>query len=109
MNNKLDRKLFYSMIKPYINKYIPIFIQMPINKDSNIYISLSETRLTTDKIDYDFNLQIFNKTISGAEKYLCKDIEFNLLKENIYSDYQLYKFINKKLINILEVENENKS
>ena len=104
MNNKLDKILFYSLLKPYTNKYIPIYIHMPINLESNIYISLSETRLTSQKIDYNFNLQIYDKTISGPKKYLCKDIEFNLLNENIYSDYQLYKFISKKLNHILEVE-----
>ena len=101
MKNKLDKNLFYSNLKQYKNKFIPIFIQMPINIDSNIRISLSENRLSGQNITHDYNLQIFNSNILGSQKYLCKDIEFNLIEENILSDYQLYKFVNKKIQEVL--------
>ena len=68
---------------------------MSINENSKYSIILDENRLA-NKINHNYTLQIFDRTKSGYEKYLCKDIEFNLIKENIRSDYQLYKFINKK-------------
>lgn len=98
---KLDKKKFYEQLKQFNNKYIPIFIMMPINKDSKYSIVLDENRLAK-KIDHNYTLQIFDRTKSGYEKYLCKDINFNLIEENIRSDYQLYKFINKKINEVIK-------
>lgn len=110
MKKKLDKNLFYSLLKQYKNKYIPIFIQMPININSHIKISLSEERLSGGNITHNYNLQIYDSTISGYQKYKCKDIEFNLIQENIFSDYQLYKFINKKIQEVLGgTEDENRN
>lgn len=96
MQIKLDKKKFYEQLKQFNNKYIPIFIMMPINSNSKYSIILDENRLTR-KIDHNYTLQIFDRTKSGHEKYICKDIDFNLIQENIRSDYQLYKFINRKI------------
>ncbi len=102
MQVKLDKKRFYEQLKQFSNKYIPIFIMMPINEDSNYSIILDENRLSGKKeIKHNYTLQIFDRTKSGYAKYLCKDIEFNLIKENIRSDFQLYKFINKKINEVL--------
>lgn len=100
MQIKLDKNKFYEQLKRFNNKYIPIFIMMPINENSKYSIILDENRLA-NKINHNYTLQIFDRTKSGYEKYLCKDIEFNLIKENIRSDYQLYKFINKKISEVL--------
>lgn len=100
MQIKLDKNKFYEQLKRFNNKYIPIFIMMSINENSKYSIILDENRLT-NKINHNYTLQIFDRTKSGYEKYLCKDIEFNLIKENIRSDYQLYKFINKKISEVL--------
>ena len=98
---KLDKTKFYEQLKQFNNKYIPIFIMMPINSNSKYSIILDEYRLA-QKIDHNYTLQIFDRTKSGHEKYLCKDIEFNLIQENIKSDYQLYKFINKKISEVIK-------
>lgn len=100
MQVKLDKNKFYEQLKRFNNKYIPIFIMMQINENSKYSIILDENRLA-NKINHNYTLQIFDRTKSGYEKYLCKDIEFNLIKENIRSDYQLYKFINKKISEVL--------
>mgnify|MGYP005765793961 FL=1 len=100
MQIKLDKNKFYEQLKRFNNKYIPIFIMMSINENSKYSIILDENRLA-NKINHNYTLQIFDRTKSGYEKYLCKDIEFNLIKENIRSDYQLYKFINKKISEVL--------
>lgn len=93
---ELDKIKFYEQLKQFNNKYVPIFIMMPINSNSKYSIILDENRLA-QKIDHNYTLQIFDRTKSSYEKYLCKDINFNLIEENIKSDYQLYKFINRKI------------
>ena len=100
MQIELDKNKFYEQLKQFTNKYIPIFIMMPIG-DSNYSIILDEHRIAQN-ITHNYTLQIFDRTKSGYEKYVSKDIEFNLIKENIKSDYQLYKFINKKIKEVLE-------
>lgn len=100
MQIRLDKNKFYEQLKRFNNKFIPIFIMMPINEQSQYSIILDENRIA-QKIDHNYTLQIFDRTKSGYEKYLCKDIEFNLIKENIKSDYQLYKFINRKINEVL--------
>ena len=100
MQIKLDKNKFYEQLKRFNNKYIPIFIMMPINADSKYSIVLDENRIA-QKISHNYTLQIFDRTKSGYEKYLCKDINFNLIEENIRSDYQLYKFINKKINEVI--------
>lgn len=103
MLNELDKNKFYEQLKRFNDKYIPIFIQMPINDKSKYSIILDEYRNTTDQtIKHQYTLQIIDRTLSGFKKYLCKDIEFNLLDENITSDYQLYKFINKKVTDTIK-------
>lgn len=96
MQVKLDKNKFYEQLKRFNNKYIPIFIMMPINENSKYSIILDENRIAQKK-DHNYTLQVFDRTKVGYKKYVCKDIEFNLIKENIKSDYQLYKFINKKI------------
>lgn len=98
---KLNKNKFYEQLKQFNNKYIPIFIMMPI-ENSRYSIVLDENRLTNKTShDHNYTLQIFDRTKSGYDKYLCKDIEFNLVNENIKSDFQLYKFINKKINEVL--------
>lgn len=101
MQIKLDKNKFYEQLKQFTNKYIPIFIMMPINSNSKYSIILDENRLK-HKIDHNYTLQIFDRTKSGCKKYLCKDINFNLIQENITSDYQLYKFINRKIQEVIK-------
>lgn len=94
----LDKKKFYEQLKQFTNKYIPIFIDMRVNENSKYKIILDEYRTTVDKnMKLDFTLQIIDTTKNGYEKYICKDINFNLVKEGITSDYQLYKHIDKIL------------
>lgn len=98
---KLDKNKFYKQLKQFSNRYVPIYIQMPINNQSRYSIILDEFRNTTNKLTHQYTLQIFDRTKSGYEKYVCKDITFNLLDENIKSDYQLYKFINNKISEVV--------
>jgi len=107
MKYRLDKNRFYKQLKSFSNKYIPIFIQMPLNEESKYSIILDEFRISGEKATHNYTLQIIDRTKSGYQKYMCKDIEFNLIKENIKSDFQLYKFISKKINDVLEAKDEN--
>ena len=98
----LDKKVFYEQLDKFANIHIPIHVTMPINNNSKYSICLHEFRKTTDKLNHEYYLQIYDRTKSGYPKYMCKDIFFNLVKEHIFSKYQLYKFINSKLLEVLE-------
>ena len=97
MQNKLDKNKFYEQLK-HTKQYIPIYVSMKINNNSKYSIILEENRntISKEKFSLNFILQIIDRSKIGYEKYVCEDIIFNLLEENIKSDYQLYKFINKK-------------
>lgn len=94
----LDKNKFYEQLK-HTKKYIPIYISMKVNSNSKYSINLTENRITTskEKFSLNFTLQVINNEKSGYEKYVCKDIEFNLLNENVKTDYQLYKYVDKIL------------
>ena len=99
----LDKKQFYAQLKN-TRKGIPIYISMYINEKSKYLINLCEYRITTqpEKISKDFYLQIIDTSKKGYEKYMCRDIQVDLIAQNIDSDYKLYKFIDKKLQEILK-------
>lgn len=63
MQVKLDKNKFYEQLKRFNNKYIPIFIIMPINDNSKYSIILDENRLA-NKINHNYTLQIFDRTKS---------------------------------------------
>ena len=103
---KLDKQEFYSQIKKYCNpflKAVPINIIMRVNENSKYKIILNEFWVTTNgSRGNDFTLQIIDTTKGqGYEKYMCKDIRFNLDEEKIYTDFQCYKFINKKINEVI--------
>lgn len=106
MKNKLNKNEFYRQIKKYCNPFLkssPININMRINEDSKYKIILDEFWVTSDgSRGNDFVLQIIDTTKNGYEKYVCDDIRFNLDTEKIFTDFQMYKWINKKLKEILE-------
>lgn len=102
---KLNKQEFYSQIKKYCNpflKHCPININMEINENSKYRIILDEYWVTTDgSKGNDFTLQIIDTTKQGYEKYVCNDITFNLDTEKIYTDFQMYKWLNKKINEVL--------
>lgn len=107
MKNKLDKQEFYRQIKMYCNPFLrsnPININMKLNEESKYKIILNEFWVTTDgSRGNDFTLQIIDTTKNGYEQYMCNDIKFNLDDEKIYTDFQMYKWINKKLEESIEV------
>lgn len=97
---KLNKKIFYAQLKSFSSNKLPIYISMPIDTDSKYRINLSEDRITSMKINFNtnFTLQIIDSTKTGYEKYICPDFQFNLIDENIQSDYQFINNLLKKYI-----------
>lgn len=93
----LDKKWFYEQLKPFgANKYTPIYIDMPLNKNDTRY------RLIFDwsplKPNGEFNKMMSaqlidtHKTVSTG-KYIVPDLWFDCIKENVTTDYKLYKYL----------------
>lgn len=100
---KLDKKVFYDHLKN-IQKYKPITIRMRVNDKSNYIIFLEENRLTSEKKAFstEFYLQILDDNKRNTPSCTVFEMFFDLIKENIDSDFKLYKFVNKKISEILE-------
>lgn len=91
----INKKHFYEQLKSFNNPNIPISIYTDINKDYKIV--LEEERTSREKFNGNFVMQIIDKNKNGYEKHIANDIRFNLQKEKISSDYQLYKWVNNKI------------
>ncbi len=105
---KIDKKEFYKQLIGYQNKFrrdLPIRLYLDI-ENTDYKILIEENRNTTMKFDGNFVIQIYNKYVRGMHRYLCDDIYINLYKENIRTDYQFYKFIEKIVEKILEEKGE---
>ena len=102
---KLNKKLFYEHLKSFSNNNLPISISMT-TEDYKYRINLSEDRITTMKINFNpnFIMQILDTSKTGYEKYVCPDIEFNLIDKDIKTDYQLYKFVNNLIGKYIDKE-----
>ena len=99
---RLDKQNFYKILKRFASSSLPIEVNMRINGNNDYAIILNEVRNTIDNVQtYNFVLQIIDTRKTGYEKYICDDITFNLLDENINTDFRLYKFINIKINEVL--------
>ena len=106
---KLDKKTFYKYLKPFAkNKSVPIFFDMPINKE-NLHIRLIFC-WHSQKINGDVNpmatAQLIDTTKTvGRGKYVVPDFTFDMIEQRIATDYKLYKFLADWVENaFLEVE-----
>ena len=96
-SKKLDKAWFYENLKPFTNKYLPIHMDMPINKENLRYrIIFSWSSL---KPNGDFNpimsCQLIDTSKQGYHKYVVPDLIFDCQKEGITTDYKLFKYLSK--------------
>lgn len=95
IEGQVNKKYFYEQLKSFNNPNIPISIYTDINNKYRLIIE--ENRTSRGKFDGNFVMQIIDKNKIGHERHVTNDIEFNLQKEKISSDYQLYKWVNNKI------------
>ena len=100
---KIDKAYFYENLKQFTNKYLPIFIDMPISKDNLRYRIIYSW--TSRKPNGDFNpimyCQLIDTTKQGINKYVVPDLIFDCKKEGVTTDFKLYKFLSKWVENAL--------
>ena len=100
---KIDKAWFYENLKPFANKYLPIYMDIPISKDNLRYRIIYSW--TSRKPNGDFNpimsCQLIDTTKQGWNKYVVPDLIFDCKKEGVTTDFKLYKFLSKWVENAL--------
>lgn len=104
MTPKLDKKWFYEFLKGFENKYLPIFINIPLSPEDTRYrIIFSWTSM---KPNGDFNpimsCQLLDTYKQGSHQYVVPDLLFDCIKENVTTDYKLYKRLSAWISEALE-------
>lgn len=100
---KLDKAWFYENLKQFANKHLPIYMDIPINKENLRYRIIFSW--TSRKPNGDFNpimsCQLIDTTKQGWNKYVVPDLIFNCKEEQVTTDFKLYKFLAKWVKNAL--------
>lgn len=106
MNNKLDKTWFYNHLSKFNDKYVPIFIDIPINKENMRYRLIYSWR--NIKPDGSFNplmsCQLVDITKQGWNKYVVPDLNFDCIKENTTTQYKLFKYLSNWIDKALKEE-----
>ena len=92
---KLDKKWFYESLKPFTNKYLPIFIDIPLSKENPRYRIIFDwsSRTPSGKFNPMMLCQLIDTTKQGFRKYVVPDLLFDCVKEGVTTDYKLYKYL----------------
>ena len=92
----LDKQLFYEYLANFSNKHLPIYIDMPINRNE-LHIRLIFS-WTSKRPNGEFNPMMYaqlvdtTKTVS-AGKYILPDLVFDCFEKGVISQYKLYKYL----------------
>lgn len=101
MSNMLDKKLFYDSLNGFKNKYLPISINIPINKNTP-YVCLS-FYWNSQTINGRFNPIMTASLIDvRSDKNISNDLVFDCLKEQVTTDFKLYKKLNSWITESLQ-------
>ena len=105
---KLDKKWFYDALKPFSNKYLPIFIDIPLSKDDRRYRIVFDwsSRTPSGKFNPMMYCQLIDTTKQGPRKYVVPDLLFDCMKEGVTTDYKLYKYLASWIDKALETYEE---
>lgn len=99
-----DRRKFYEKLKPFAkNRYQNIFFFFDFG-DKNQYTLVFNwcQHLPDGKISYMASAQLYDNKKSGANKYITRDLFFDMQKEQITTDYKLYKFLKAWAVSAIE-------
>lgn len=92
---KLDKKWFYENLKGFENPNLPISINMSISKENLRYRIIFNW--TSRKPNGDFNpimsCQLIDTTKQGYHQYVVPDLIFDCIKEDVITDFKLYKYL----------------
>lgn len=101
---KLDKSWFYEQLKPFANKYLPIFFDCSISKDNLRFriIFSWKSRKPNGEFNPIMSCQLIDTHRQGYNKYVVPDLLFDCQKEGVTTDYKLYKYLSKWIENALE-------
>ena len=90
-----DKKKLYEQLKPFAkNKYQNIFFFFNFGDENQYTLSFDWCQHLPDgKISYKASTQLWDNRKSGANKYITKDLFFDMQKEQITTDFKLFKFL----------------
>ena len=101
MDKILDKQTFYNAFTGFENKHLPVSINIPINKNTP-YIHLS-FYWNSQTINGKFNPMMTASLIDiRNDKNISNDLVFDCLKEQITTDYKLYKKLNNWILFVLK-------
>ena len=103
-NKRLDKKWFYENLKGFENKHLPIFIDMSICKETLRYriIFSWASRKPNGEFNPIMSCQLIDTHKNGPSRYVVPDLIFDCVKENVATDYKLYKFLSDWIDKALE-------
>lgn len=90
-----DKKKFYEKLKPFAkNKYQNIFFFFNFGDENQYTLSFDWCQNLPDgRISYMASAQLWDNRKSGAKKYITKDLLFDMQKNQITTDFKLFKFL----------------
>ena len=91
----LKKEEFYKELKKFsVNKHRNIFFFLNFGYKYEYTLCFDwDTKSINGKDNYIASCQLYDNRKSGSQKYVTKDLVFDLRKEHIYSDYKLFVFI----------------
>ena len=99
MNNlSLSKSEFYQELSRFPNKHTSIYIDMPINHviGGRFRLHFSWRHIRPDgSFDPVMSAQLLDMTKHGPNVYVVPDLLFDCIKENVTTDYRLYKHLDK--------------
>lgn len=97
-NISLSKKAFYENLSQFSNKHTAIHINMPINEiigDRFRILFYWRNESVNGKFDPLMSAQLLDMTKHGPKIYVAPDLYIDCIKENITTDYRLYKRLDK--------------
>lgn len=92
----IDKKMFYERFQGFENKYVPIDINMPLcNGSAYRIVYYWASRLPDGKFNPIMNCSLIDTERQGLEQYIAPDLVFDCIKENVTTDFRLYRFLDK--------------
>lgn len=90
----LKKDEFYKKLKPFANLQtgIHFFLNFGDKKQYTLVFNWSD-KTPAGKQNYIANVQLYDNRKTGRDKYITRDLFFNIRENNVTTDYKMYKFI----------------
>lgn len=91
----LEKEPFYEKLKSFAsNKYLNIFFFHDFGDKKQYTICFCwSPKKPNGEDNFIASCQLYDNRKSGSKKYIANDLIFDMRKENVKTDYKLYKFL----------------